>query len=187
MSAPSLSSPLQHECDIGPYHWPPAPNEGRVVVKVRTSIEVDTPKPNGKDPVKANVKGKKTASLTLEFTWTRRAGDKGNEIRLALDPHGPNSGKAWDIRNPEPNTRGIDHIMITDASELTINGDMYSFSLTAQGWKEPQKAAVGGTKTPTKAVPASAQMTPGVDFPTVPLGEIQPTGLDGPNAPNAEP
>lgn len=183
----SLTSPLQYEADIGPYHWPPKPGTGRVVVKVKTAIEVDTPKPNGKDPVKANVKGKKVAPVTWEFQWTRTAADEGNAIRLALDPFGENSGKAWDVRNPEPNSRGIDHVLFTEASELTINGDMYSFTMQSQGWKEPQKAAVGGTKTPTKAVPASAKMIMGVDYPTVPLGEIQPTGLDGPNAPNAEP
>lgn len=184
MSIPSLTSPLYFEATIGPHHWPPKPGTGRVVVKVRTAIEVDNQKPNGKDPVKANVKGKKVAPMTLDFTWNREAADEGNAIRLALDPHGPNSGVAFDLRNPEANGRNIDHLLILEAGELNINGDMYSFTLTAQGWKEPQKAAVGGTKTPTKAQPIQYYQ---VKDPPVALGEVQPFGIEGPTAPDAEP
>jgi hypothetical protein len=193
MSAvPGPSSPLYYEADFGPYHWPPKPGTGRVLIKVKTALEVETQKPNGKDPVKSKVKGKKPATVTADFQWTREVEDEGNAIRLAMDPNGPNSGVALDVRNPEPNGRGVDHVLWEEASELTINGDMYSFSLSGKGWKEPQKAAVGGTTTPNKAVPASAKIVVGQggDLPggTVPLGEFEdPLGLKGPNAPNAEP
>lgn len=191
MSVPSLTSPLYQEADIGPFHWPPAENAGSVVVDLETEIEVETPKANGKDPSAAKVKGKKIVPVTLSFRWIRAAADAGNAIRLALDPHGVNSGKPFTIVNPEANARGVDHVLIKKASKLTIQGDHYSFTLTADGWKEPPKASVGGTQTPAKAVPASAKINMGTDLPigpTMPLGEFEdPLGLKGPNKPNAEP
>lgn len=190
MNVPSLTSRLYSEADIGPYHWPPIPETGKVVVSVETEIEVDAPKPNGKDPVAAKVKGKKLVPVSLAFQWVRAAADEGNAIRLALDPHGENYGKPLALVHPEANARGVDHILIKKASALTITGDMYAFTLTADGWKEPPKASVGGTTTPVKAVPANAKIIIGKDLPggTVPLGEWEdPLGLRGPNAPDAEP
>lgn len=191
MSAvPGPSSTLHFEADIGPYHWPPKPNTGRVAVKIRTAIEVEIQKPNGKDPARSKLKGKKPAQVTYEFTWTREVENEGNAIRLALDPNGENSGKVWETTNPEANGRGVRNVLFKEASELTIAGDTYSFTLTGDGWTEPKKAAVGGTSTPAKSVPANAKIIMGKDLPDlpgIPLGEIQPTGFDGPKKPDAEP
>lgn len=201
--SPAEAPEVWNSCDLGPYTWPPEPGEGGVLIAVTTAIDVDTQKPKGKDPAKSTTKGRKVASVKLDFTFTRRVWERGNEIRLALDPHGVNSGKAWDIRAPEPNSRNIDHVIIKSGGSLTINGDMYRFSLDADGWSEPKKAAVGGASTPKTSISTldedrarvaaavAAQKAYAAGFTnggaSLPLGEIQPAGLDGPNAPNAEP
>lgn len=188
--SPALNPALWNSCEIGPYVWPPEPGEGGVKIAVVTAIDVDNQKPKGKDPAKSTTKGRKVAKIKLDFSFTTRVWDKGNEARLAWDPSGVNSGKAWDLRAVEPNARGVDHVLITQASALTITGDMCTFSLDADGWSEPKPAAVGGAKTPAKAVPANAKIVMGKDLPDlpgIPLGEIQPTGLDGPDQPDAEP
>lgn len=186
---PGPSSPLHCEADIGPYHWPPIAETGRVVVKVRTSIDVEIQKPNGKDPARSKLKGKKPAAVNFEFQWTRACEKEGNAIRLALDPNGENSGKVWEVTNPECNGRGVRHVLFKEAGELVITGDAYSFTLAGDGWTEPTKAAVGGTSTPVKSVPANAKIIMGQDLPNlpgIPLGEIQPTGFDDPKKkPNA--
>ena len=199
--APGPTSPLNSECDIGPFHWPPKAGTGSVKVKIKTAIDVEVQKPNGKDPVRSKVKGKKPASVELLFTWSRSVELEGDAIRIAVDPHGENSGKAWEFRNPEANKRNVNAILIKDAGDLVINGDSFSFTASADGWNEPVKASVGGTTTPKTSVPAKPNINIGgppsnirfgLDEPPpgaagLPLGEIQPTGFDSPLAPDAKP
>ena len=194
---PHESPEAWNSADIGPYHWPPTDQRGGVLIAVTTAIDVDTQKPKGKDPAKSTTKGRKVASLKFDFSFTRLDWARGNEIRLALDPHGVNSGKAWELTAREPNDRGVDHVIFKSASALAITGDLYKFSLDADGWSEPKPAQVGGASTPKAAVPnlhipgGNSNIQFGPDEPAggtqLPLGEIQPTGLDGPKKPSAEP
>lgn len=196
--APGPTNPLNDEADIGPFHWPPRAGEGGIRVTVTTSIDVDQQKPKGKDVARTTVKGRKPASVKLVLSWTRQVELDGDAIRIALDPNGENSGKVWEVTHPEANKRGVHNILITKASELTVTGDLFTFTLEADGWTEPTPAAVGGAVTPKTAVPTQYYQMP--HWP--PLGEIQPgderlssvtgqipqTGFDSPaKKPSAEP
>lgn len=199
MTAPGPSDPLNNEAGIGPHHWPPAPGTGVIRVKIKTAIDTDVQKPSGSDPARAKLKGRKPAEVSCEFEWTRRAEKEGNAIRLDIDPAGPNYGKIWDFTHPEANNRGVRSVMFETMSDLVTVGDKFSFSTTGKGWSEPAKARVGGgTQTPLtseaiedelrRAIAASVAY--GKSFTSgrgVALGEIQPTGFDGPSAPDAKP
>lgn len=195
---PHEAPDLWNSITIGPL--PPFPairGEGAVKVKVKTGAELDQQKANGKTVPRTKVKGKKVAKVSLLFSFTRVIYDPSNLLRIAIDPGGENYGRAWEVEYPECADRGVNRLIFTEMGELVSTGDIYSFSVDAEGWNEPAKAQAGGTTTPKTAAPASSgkdyyqasnsSSAGGSGSSSATAGAGVATGFNGPSAPKADP
>lgn len=200
---PSRIAPGPHEAPalwnsirIGTTLFPSDPQEGAVEVKLKTAAEWEQQKPNGKDRGRSKFKGRKVASGTIEFRFTRHIYAASRAFQLDLDPGGENADKPWPVEHPEASERGANRVVIKSMSETVIKGHTYSFSVEVDAWFEPAAAQVGGTSTPKATKPGGSgggimdELVKG-GAKIIALGEVQPqggaTGFDGPDAPGVDP
>lgn len=192
--APHLAPELWNSIRIGTALFPAIAGRGYVKVKLKTVAEWEQQKPNGKDRGRSKFKGRKVASGTIDFHFTRHVYAPSRTLMLDIDPNGPNADKPWEVSHPEMSERGANRIVVKSMSEFGIAGHTYSFSAEVDAWWEPASAQVGGTKTPTKPEPVQYYQVkdplvkPGAVV--IALGEVQPkngTGFDGPGAPGVDP
>lgn len=153
--APHDNARLHNAIELGSLRFPSNADEGAVKVQVKTGVDVDQQKANGKDRAKTKIKGKKVSKISISFQYTRLIYETSDAFRLAIDPNLTIEPGSWEVRHPEISARGINALVITDMSALEIKGDLYSFSVEADGWFEPSQAKLGGAKTPKTAKPAS--------------------------------
>lgn len=192
---PHLAPEIWNRIGIGTYTFPAEARRGGVKVKLKTSSEWTEDKATGKDYAKAKFKGRKVATGTVEFRFTRHIYEASRALQLELDPSGPNADKPWPVDYPEFAERGANRIIVKSMSDTTIQGYSYAFTIEVDAWYEPARATVGGTSTPKAPVPGGAggglqAALVAAGAKTIALGEVQPpngVGFDGPGAPGVDP
>lgn len=202
MSEPIRIAPGPHEApaiwnaiQIGTVKFPSDARHGGVKVELKTSAEWKEDKAKGKDFAKAQFQGRKVATGSIEFRWTRRIYKESRALMLDIDPNGPNADKPWPVEYPELSERGANRLIIKEMGKLVITGHAYSQIATVDAWYEPPKSQVGGTSTPKAPVPGGAgggiqAALVAAGAKTIALGEVQPpngVGFDGPGAPGVDP
>lgn len=149
--SPSENPKLWDSIGIGKFTFPPRyPGVGCAKLTVKTGAKVDEQTANGKDRAQAKTKGRKVATGSIVFSFTREIWGFTIEMRSAIDPGGDGYGKPWEISHPEATLRKFNRLLFKDMSDLSISGDSYSFSVEYDAWDEPAAALAGGTRTPTK-------------------------------------